>query len=81
MYGQRGDADNDGYRVAVRVGLGASLALAGFVVGRSLPGQVLVGQALMPAPVAINSLPVIAGAVSWWGFGGCRPMGGLNLNW
>ncbi len=47
----------------IKVGLGAFLALAGFVVGRALPGQILVSQTLILASVAINGLPVIVGAV------------------
>jgi Cd2+/Zn2+-exporting ATPase len=47
----------------IKVGFGAFLALAGFVVGRLLPGQPLAGQAMILASVAINGLPVIVGAV------------------
>jgi len=51
-------------RAFLKVGLGASLALAGFVVGKSmLPGQLLISQALILASVAVNGLPVIVGAV------------------
>ncbi len=50
-------------RDVIKVGLGAFLALAGFVVGRALPGQILVSQTLILASVAINGLPVIVGAV------------------
>lgn len=51
-------------RAFFKVGLGALLALAGFAVGEStLPGQVLISQALILASVAINGLPVIVGAV------------------
>ncbi len=48
----------------VKVGFGAFLALAGFVVGRFIsPDQIIVSQALILASVAINGLPVIFGAV------------------
>ncbi len=47
----------------VKVGFGAFLALAGFVVGHALPGRPLVSQTLILASVAINGLPVIVGAV------------------
>jgi Zn2+/Cd2+-exporting ATPase len=50
-------------RDVIKVGFGAFLALAGFVVGHALPGQPLVSQALILASVAINGLPVIVGAV------------------
>lgn len=46
----------------IKVGFGFFLALAGFVVGRLLPGQILVSQILILASVAINGLPVIVGA-------------------
>ncbi len=48
----------------IKVGFGAFLALAGFVVGKLLsPELVVVSQTLILASVAINGLPVIVGAV------------------
>lgn len=48
----------------LKVGFGASLALAGFVIGKTtFPGQESVSLALILASVAINGLPVIVGAV------------------
>jgi Cd2+/Zn2+-exporting ATPase len=48
----------------IKVGFGAFLALAGFVVGKLLsPELAVVSQTLILASVAINGLPVIVGAV------------------
>lgn len=48
----------------IKVGFGAFLALAGFVVDKLLsPELVVVSQTLILASVAINGLPVIVGAV------------------
>jgi Cd2+/Zn2+-exporting ATPase len=50
----------------IKVGGGALLALAGFMLGRYVPqfqGQTLLSQGLILASVAINGLPVIVGAV------------------
>ncbi|MDK9706177.1 MAG: cation-translocating P-type ATPase [Desulforhopalus sp.] len=48
----------------LKVGFGASLALAGFVIGKlTFPGQGSISLALILASVAINGLPVIVGAV------------------
>ncbi len=50
----------------IKVGCGALLALAGFLLGRYVPEfhrQTLISQGLILASVAINGLPVIVGAV------------------
>lgn len=47
-----------------KLGMGAFLALAGFVVGKFIPPeQIIVSEVLVLASVAINGLPVIFGAV------------------
>jgi Cd2+/Zn2+-exporting ATPase len=48
----------------IKVGFGAFLALAGFVVGKYVPAeQIIISQTLILASVAINGLPVMVGAV------------------
>jgi Cd2+/Zn2+-exporting ATPase len=48
----------------LKVGFGASLALAGFVLGKFIqPEQIIISHALILGSVAINGLPVIVGAV------------------
>jgi Cd2+/Zn2+-exporting ATPase len=48
----------------VKVGFGASLAVAGFLVGKLIPPElIIISHALILASVAINGLPVIIGAV------------------
>lgn len=50
----------------IRLGIGAMLALVGFLVGRLAPefaGRSVVSQGLLLISVAINGLPVITGAV------------------
>jgi Cd2+/Zn2+-exporting ATPase len=47
-----------------KVGFGASLALAGFLLGKFIqPEQIIISHALILGSVAINGLPVIVGAV------------------
>jgi Zn2+/Cd2+-exporting ATPase len=47
----------------LKVGCGALLALAGFLVGVFLPDLEKLGQGLILAAIAINGLPIIVGAV------------------
>ncbi|HSL41421.1 MAG TPA: hypothetical protein VK857_13695 [Desulforhopalus sp.] len=45
----------------LKVGCGALLALAGFLVGLFLPDLEKLGQGLILAAIAINGLPIIVG--------------------
>lgn len=47
----------------IKVGFGGLLALAGFLIEKFAPEQMLVSQGLILASVAINGLPVIFGAI------------------